>query len=798
VSRSKDATPEQRREQAQRLIQRCIDDAKGQHARAGRDRTNLENTMFWRGGEEGQWSVFHEDRKQFVPRPFDGEAGLPAYVPRCVTNMFAVHVDGIASLLNQSVPGKTYVPMTDDEEDRATAEVAEDAVPVLEDEIGYASLKPRINQLITLIDKVAVVYYFDADEKHGTEPVPLLRCQEEGCGKVVDLTETGGVDLEAMRGNPEVEPETVCPHCGSTNLAVDVDPTTFIPEHVNMPRGKFCADLWSSFEFSLPSTATVADEQQSAWVLGHQDMPIEQACRLWPDYAEAIRQQTGRSRTGSLAAQYATTLRGMSGPHGNGTSSRGTDNMVTVYRLQHDPVDEPDLSLPEGLHGVMVGEVLVEEGPLPLVDENGRPQKSIIIRTFATAPHSPHGKPPADDLVPMQKSRNRVESLIELILMHCAAPTTWLPASVTLEDTPSGAPGAFNRFRSLTPGDHPITERGQNPPEGLYKRLEQIDASMEKVSRLNAVLMGDRPSGDPTLGEVEIMQERGMAAFRTPLDHAIEFEKRQARLLLQYARQSAWAPRFRRVKGENGQWEISQFTNADLLGQVDIAIEPMSAWPKSPAMQLVRIQKAVEFGILQPAADPEVALRLLTEMALGEFKKSTNEDKRQVARELDRWKAAQGPADIPPPLPDPLINLPLHLLLKTTFLKGEQAEAIAAQNPPVFEAMLAHVQQLQQRMQPPAPPAEPTGPDGAAVEQAVQSGALVPAGAQPQANPLEAAVQSGALLPAGAAPPQGPTGPSIDELTANGVMTPLVPVPAGGGATPPPASMGRTSTGGLR
>lgn len=778
---------DQARAQAETLVQRCIDDAKGQHARSGRDRANLENCMFWRGGEEMQWTVYHEDRHQFVSRPYEGEAGLPGYVPRCVTNMLAVHVDGIVSLLNQSVPGKTYVPMTEDDEDRATADVAEDAVPVLEDEIGYASLKPRINQLITLTDKIAVVYYFDADEKHGTEPVPLVRCVD--CGEVADLTETGGMDVEDMRGQTDVEPESACPKCGSPNLTVDVDPTTGIPKHQDMPRGKFCADLWSSFEFSLPSTATVADEEKNTWILGHQDMAIDQACRLWAEYAEQIRQQAGRSRTSSMAAQYATTMRGMSGPHGgNVTSDRAQAQTVTVYRLQHDPVDEPDLQFPDGLMAVMVGDVLVEHGPLPVTDDHGRPRKSIILRTFADAPHSPHGKPPADDLVPLQKSRNRTESLIELILMHCAAPTTWLPASVTLEDTPSGAPGAFNRYRSLTPGEHPITERGQNPPEGLYKRLDQIDASMEMVSRLNAVLMGQQPSGDPTLGEVEIMQERGMAAFRTPLDHAIEFEKRQARLLLQYARQSAWAPRFRRVKGENGQWEISQFTSADLLGQVDIAIEPTSAWPKSPAMQLVRLAKAIEFGILAPAQDPEVSLKLLQEMGLAEFKQSTNEDKQQVVREIDRWKAAHDASEIEAPLPDPLVNAPLHLLLKTAFLKSEQAEALRAANPALFGAMLAHVQQLQQRTQPPMPPGPPPGPDGSSVEAAVQSGALVPVGAQAPNQALEQAVQGGVLTPADAQapPPAAPPGPSIDELTAQGVMTPVA------------APTGRMPTGGSR
>lgn len=748
------------------LVTRCIDDAKNNTARLERDRADLKNLKFYRGGADNQWIIFKGDHDggTFVPRPFDGPEGLPAWIPRCTTNKFAMWIDGIAAILNGAEPALDVAPQTDDDEDVATAQVSDQAIPSLEDEIAWRDLEARINLLLCLTDKVAVVYYYDADPKYGVQPFELSRCLE--CDQVMEPRELETAD-------PETPP--VCPHCGG-EVTVDIDPSTGIPRHVEEPIGRICADLWTSYEFSLPSSARVIDAERVPWVLGHQEMAVEDACRLWPDHAAQIRQHAGQGGgpTG-LTKQYSETMRALSSPRSSSTYSTGRKaaQTVTVYRLQHDPLEDGDLSFPEGLYAVQIGDVIVESGPLPFTDDRGAPIKNVILRTFADAPGSPHGKPPADDLAPLQEARNRIESLIELILMHDAAPREYIPAGVTIEDETTGAPGERIRFRSLTPGDKPIMMSGQNPPAGLFKRLEQIDADGDQLSKLNAVLQGQRPKGDPTLGEVQMLQEQGMASFRTPLIHLSRFREKQARLLLTIARETAWAPRFARVMGEDGRWALTQFSAADLQGQVDIRIDPMTAWPKSPTMRMVKLGKALEMGAIIPAQDPEVSTKLLAELDLLEFKSSIDSDKQQVVREIDRWKAAVSPQEIVPPLPDPLINVQLHLWLKTNYLKSEGAEQLQQANPPVWQAMVAHVQQLQMRLMPPPPPeaGAPTGPDGSAVQAAVDAGVLQPEGAQPQPeDPMQALVQSGALQPEGAS--AAPAGPSVDDLLRGGVIAP--------------------------
>jgi hypothetical protein len=775
------------------LFDRCLDDARGNHARLERDRQDIWNLMFYRGGESNQWSVFNTVSGQFEPRPYDGEVGIPAWIKRCTTNKFARKIDGIVAILNDSNPSKTFVPMTDDDEDRATAEVCEDADPVLLDEVGYDRLKRRIHQLIALTNGCAVVYFYDSDEKYGTAPIGLMTCFE--CQEVFTPMEAGGLpagELEAdvdVVEQPDGDSETLtCPHCGSEQVDMFTDPATGIQVGVDYPRGKLCADLWNSYEYSLPSSAKVADADENQWVLGHSRMPVEEACSAWPEFAAQIRARAGGTtqQDSAMTRQYAEQMRQLSSPRSTRSYDASNRSGVTVYRLQHDPITDEHVTFSKGLHAVIVDDIVVEKNPLPVKDGNGYYRKSIILRQYADTPGAPFGKPPADDLLPIQQQRNLIETLIIMTHMHHASPTVYLPAGVTLEDEPTGMPGAIVRFRSLD-GQRPITESGHNPTEGTYRSLEMCDENMEDISGLNSVLGGARPDGDPTLGEVQILQERGMAAFRTPLDHRIDFERRQSRMLLDLARQTAWAPRFRKIEGENGRWNVTQFTAADLTGQVDISIEPLSAWPKSPSMQMVKLQKAIELGVLMPAQDPEVSTKILAMLGLSELKPSLDADKAQVARMLDRWKAATMPQQIEPPAFES-IEPPIHLFLTKQFLKTEEAEELKRANPPVYQAMVMHVQMLQQFMQPPAPDpnAQPAGPDGSAVEGAVNSGAIQPAGAIPQGPPpLEQAVGAGALMPAGAVAAGQPAGPSIDQLMEQSVITPAPPPAAGpGGAAP--------------
>jgi hypothetical protein len=744
--------------QATRLFERVLADVQGHGARKARDKQDWLNLLYHRGGPDNQWVVWDRGSEAWVTRGADPQqGGLPAWIPRCVSNGFARAIDGIAAILSQSQPAQLWAPATDDDADRATAEVCQDAVPVLLDEIRYPRLRLEINKLITLTDRVALVLSYDPDPRHGTAPVSLLTCL--ACGGVMTPREV------------EAAPAPACPACGA-------GPEMITPngDAIALPTGKLCAELIPSFEFSIPSEARTTEVTQLPWVLLHSRLTVEEALRLWPEAAETIRGAAGRPH-GAVSRNYAEALQALSATRttasgGRSSSARGVD----VYRLQHDPIEDDEVQCPQGLYAVRIGDTIVEAGPLPFVDARGRRFKSVLIRSFQRFAGTQWGKPPADDLVPIQTTRNSIESLLLCILLHHASPRTFLPTSITLLDELVAEPGETVRYSSTIPGEKPTVDRGLNPPEGLYRYLELLDQKMEEISRLNSVLVGERPAGDPTLGEIQILQERGMAAFVEALAEQVEFEKALARLLLDIARQTGWAPRFRQVRGENGAWEVKQFTQADLTGRVDVQVDMQSAWPQSPLMTMLRLAKAIELGVLPPPAqDPELQAKILSLLTLDALKPSLDADRKQVARVLEVWKGATDPGQITPVQPA-VDNLALHAFFKQLWLKSEEAEEAQRTRPQVYAAMLAHLRHIHLLMAP--PPAAGGGvPDGSAVSAAVESGAMRPAPgpARPGAA-LTAAVQTGALRPAAR------SGRSLNEMVDAGALRPVPARPPGGAA----------------
>jgi hypothetical protein len=774
------------KEKAKALIKECMDDARNDLTRLDRDRQDWLNLLYYRGGVDNQWVVWDKASSAWVPRPTENDdAALPSWVPRAVTNLYAKKIDGITSILDQANAAQEWAPSTDDDKDLATAKVCDAAVPVLLDECGYEVLRRQMNKHVALIDKCALCVYYDTDEKYGMGSIQALQCPSCGwTGGPVEVDESGDQ----------------CPECGAPGETLQpMLDGMGAPLGIEYPKGKMRAELIPSFEFSLPRSARISDEQRVPWILMHTRYSYEEAIREWPQAKKSIERKTKTSSSNLVSntqRQYADAMSRLSSPRSARASGALSGDVTgpVVFRLQHDPIEDDDYQFPEGLYAVMIDDDIVECGPLMVKDDEGRFVKSILIRTYAQAPGSPFNKPPADDLVPLQYWRNLIESLLALTLLHEAAPRTFIPTTVTLEDEITGIPGQQIRFRSHIPGERPFTEPGVGANQSLFEYLSLIDQKFEELSSLNAVLMGNRPHGDPTLGETQILQERGMAAFKTPLDNLVEFEKRLSRLVLWVARQSAWAPRFRKVMGETGQWELEQFSSADLGGKVDVIVDPASAWPKSPLMTNLKLKEAVGMGVIMPQMDPELSTKILSMMDLTDLKPSLDESREQIARHLGVWKRAHTPQELQHEYlqPKPWWDLQLHVHLKSQFLNTYPVEALSEQNPPMYQWMASHVQMLQQMLSqqqmqaaamqgkgpaskpPPAPKEEPKKPDGSALESAVSSGALQPAGAAPKANPLQEAISSGALQPAGAQPPPPPAGPSFDDLINSGILTPSI------------------------
>lgn len=768
-------------ETARQLAKQCIDDCAADSSRVQRHKSDWLNLLFDRGGEDNHWVTWDQVSDAWVRIPYEGDYGLPPEVPRACTNVFSNKIDGVAGILNQSEPAQEWRPSSDDDEDLATAAVCEDIIPTLWDELGYPELKPVLNKAVTLIDKAFFVIHYDPDPKHGESMVQAYRCTS--CDKMslpMDVQDAGDTcpgcgaaanPTCAACGETSTDPDAeTCEDCGGAvggGMEAAVD-SQFNPIGVNYPVGKLEGEMLTSFEGSLPAYAKSPYVEDNAFFVAHQRYSESEFIATWgQEHKDLVTKSSNAGSGGQTSQQYADALRSLNSPHTVGNAGRVQGPLV--QRVWHDPIDTEEFHFPDGLYVALCGDTIIDAGPLPIHDDNQRAIKPIITRIFRRQVGTASGKPPADDLVPLQRMRNLWETVLAMRGLRYAMPTTWVPTTVTIETPSTGMPQGERYYRSHD-GQRPTVEQVDAGSQAVYENIDRIDKKMDELSNLNSILQGDRPAGDPTLGEVQRLEDRAFGQFRTALEELTRFEKNLSILALRFARETFWAPRIAKIRGDNDQWEISKFTNADLGGNVDVYVNAVSAWPKSQLMQQLRLQKAVEMGILIPQSDPELQVKVLSDWNLSHLKTSLDADRKQIARELDRWKSAQDPQQIPPPDPPPVINPQMHLHYKTQFLKTETAEDIRKQNPPVWQAMLAHVQALQQMAQPPAPPPEaappeqPKGPDGSALHTAIDTGAIKP---KPHTS-VPDLVDAGVLHPAGPANGGPPTsGPGAKPASPN-------------------------------
>jgi hypothetical protein len=241
---------------AKLLMDRCIADARNNQARLDRDRQDWQNLLFYRGGQN-QWSVYDRATNSYVPRGTDPEqGGLPEWVPRPVTNLFGIKVDGIVSLLNQSEPAKLWSPSTDDDADRATAEVAADADPVLLQEIGYDKLRPQLNKLAVADQRRALIAPLrQRSRSTASARSPCCAARRAASRRCPTSSMTPATSVLARRRGAG---------CGTPADAFEpVIGSDGVPFGIPYAKGKMCGTLATSFEYSIPSTARTTDTKDS-------------------------------------------------------------------------------------------------------------------------------------------------------------------------------------------------------------------------------------------------------------------------------------------------------------------------------------------------------------------------------------------------------------------------------------------------------------------------------------------------------------------------------------------------------
>ena len=520
-----------------------------------------------------QWVRFDASRFNWSP------INLPSWFPKNITNKYAVAIDGMKSVLEQSRPSTVFSPGAGDEGDVAAADACLSVVSVINTEVDQERLRSEAAALVILCGNAFGINGYDMSAAHGESTVRSLMWAV--CAAVFQPHE-----MEKSGG---------CPKCGSQAVLPAVDPKTGRPMVERYPKGKMDSKILPPFGMLFDMQAEHIDNSQ--FLIEAQTLPMDDLKAMFPDFAEQMGPGQPIGKTGLFyqqALSYAVGTMGLSGTPSVGGSegSRGT-----LYRLMLKPTK----ALPYGGEALIVDETVVWKGELSTKEDDGTPFYPVAHFGFKKVPGRVFYKSPAEDLIPKQVQRNKIESLIQLGAERMANGTWLLPTGIGIENI-TGEPGeklSYNPHLGFKPERVP----GQDIPRTLPQWIEMIDADFQDLAATYDVLLGKHPEGVDTLGGMQLLRDRGIARFQDALNSWGRGWTRMDRQRLMIWKQRVKDDRTLAVLGDNGKWEMKKFNAATIAGSIDCKPEEGSSLPKSKAYEQMIASQLQAAGVID-LADP--------------------------------------------------------------------------------------------------------------------------------------------------------------------------------------------------
>jgi hypothetical protein len=242
------------------------------------------------------------------------------------------------------------------------------------------------------------------------------------------------------------------------------------------------------------------------------------------------------------------------------------------------------------------------------------------------------------DLVLKQVQRNKIESLIELIILRMASPI-WLMPEGTYVRNFSGAPGAVITYQSMGErAKEPNRIPGEQVPSSVMMFLAQIDKDFEELAATFEALKGQTPySGAPGI-VIEQLVEQGLTRFGPALRNVAEGYRTWMQHQIEFYR-TYNIERTHTQKSALSKWK-NKSSWADIKGAFDVQVDSDSTVPRSSQVETAKVLGAIGQGLVD-AADPVIKQKVLRKLHIEDLRDDIEEDMVRAVQENEQMTAGQ-------------------------------------------------------------------------------------------------------------------------------------------------------------
>ncbi len=552
------------------------------------ERDWFRNILFYLGI---QWITYSNELRRWKQRT------LKKWVPRPVTNKFAMHANTIMQVLTGRPPESSVRGATDEIDDIEAGEVAQKCLPSIYTEAEADFARSIAGAWLVFTGNAFIHPCYDPDPRYGTIFIQHQQCLE--CGKVYPPDEL-------------LKSDGACLKCQNQTAMIAAEDESGNPIGEHQPKGKLAIDVFSPFEVYLDFEAR-SMKKDIEELMVRRRYPLEATRSKYPD--QEIQPDSSEMQAGSISQNYlrAIAYAGVAAT-GIGYGSIETETKESSVTLDYF-WKKPCEQFPDGLVAVFANDKLLNSKPedqkIPYHDRKGRPIWNWHHLRFDIVPGRLLGRTVLDDLAPKQTQRNRLESMIELIIMRGAGGVWLKPKGAGITQI-TGDPYQIIEGNWLhDPRAKPERVPGDNVPSSVMAWLEKIDSDMEQLAGTFDVLRGNAPQGVSAGTALRLLLERAITRFTPVLKEIEQIWEATTKDLLTIAQQYMSEERLARVIGTGSQWEIMRYSAADIEGELDVQVEAGSAAPKSSVGDQALINDLVTMGAIDPK-EPQTNYKILT------------------------------------------------------------------------------------------------------------------------------------------------------------------------------------------
>ena len=544
------------------------------------------------------------------------EKKLRKWVPRPVTNRYSSTCSTIVSAIQSVKVMPSAWPATDDSEDIAAANVADRVIPVLDDEIDIAAIRPMVARWMVLNGDALVLPYYDKnDTTLGKARIQSLRCDScQGVAQPLDF-------------------EQGCPNCQQPSTTSPAFDETNKPITEEYPIGRMKLDVYSPLQVYL--NLDITDPMGHQYFTSFNTFTLETIKARWPENGDKVSADSqSATRTAKYFLEALSYSTEDSGYNLTGAATRDRATVFTHFEL-------PSKEFSDGLYAVMsADEIVLESGPSPFFEESEEGGKEyywpLVKFPYSQVPGRLYGKTPAFDLLNKQDQLNRLESLIELATMRGTYGVWLLPAGSSISNI-SGEPGLKIKWTpSGTGGAKPEVITNANIPPYILEWKKMIEADFEEIGGTFDALKGNVPRGVSAGYAIQLLTERSYGRFASVFENWEAGWVKVYKILLKLFRTYATEERLAKIKGATGKWEIEKFSKASLKGSVDIRVEGGASRPRSKLAEQALVETLLKTGVLDPT-DPEQKYAIADMFGMGKILGARDDDQRAAAKEWDEF-----------------------------------------------------------------------------------------------------------------------------------------------------------------